>query len=267
MPKPARQFRTQAIILSRRDLGEADRLLRLFTPDYGKISAIAKGARRHKSKLSGHVELFARSDVLIHKGRSIDVLAQAELVEPYLGFREDLQRGAYANYAAELLDRFTADEDVGQSDLFVLLHQTLQRIADAGDPRLATRFYELQLLDLVGFRPQLSECVVMRVPLKPQAQHFSNAEGGAVSRDGAAQVGRGLVPLDLPTLKLLRHLQRSSQHYSQVASLRLTPAQHADIERLMLGYIVYLLERRLQSIEFIRRLRQLAPRADGYPTP
>ena len=58
-----RQFRTQAIVLSRRDFGESDRLLKLFTPDYGKISAVAKGARKPKSKVGGHIELFARSDV------------------------------------------------------------------------------------------------------------------------------------------------------------------------------------------------------------
>ena len=62
--------------------------------------------------------------------------AQAELTEPYRGLREDLRRGAYANYAAELLDRFTADEDINQAELFELLHQTLQRIAEADDPPL-----------------------------------------------------------------------------------------------------------------------------------
>ena len=68
MPKPARQFRTQAIILSRRDFGESDRLLTLFTPARGKIRAIAKGARKPSAKVSGHVELSPRSDVMIHKG-------------------------------------------------------------------------------------------------------------------------------------------------------------------------------------------------------
>ncbi|MCY3864171.1 MAG: DNA repair protein RecO, partial [Chloroflexi bacterium] len=145
---PPRQFRTQAIILSRRDFGEADRLLTLFTPARGKIRAIAKGARKPSAKVSGHVELFARSDCLIHLGRNLDILTQAELIEPYLGLREDLARGAYANYVAELLDRFTADEEEASAELFTLLHQTLERIAAAADPRLAARYFELQLLDL-----------------------------------------------------------------------------------------------------------------------
>lgn len=259
MPKPARQFRTQAIVLSRRDFGESDRLLKLFTPDYGKISAVAKGARKPKSKVGGHIELFARSDVLIHKGRSLDILVQAELIDPYLGLREDLRRAAYANYAAELLDRFTADEDVAQAELFALLHQSLRRIAEAADPRLAARFYELHLLDLAGFRPELMECVVTRQPLRPEAQFFSNDEGGVVSRSAAAQIGSKLAPLDFDTLKLLRHLRRNVQNYTPVQSLRVTPQQHAHAERIMLGYISHLLESRLQSIDFIRRLRQFSP--------
>ena len=107
MPKP-RQFRTQAIILSRRDFGESDRLLTLFTPARGKLRVIAKGARKPTAKLSGHVELFARSDCLIHRGRSLDILTQAELIEPYLGLREDLGRGALRQLrrrAARPLDR------------------------------------------------------------------------------------------------------------------------------------------------------------------
>ena len=209
MPKPPRQFRTQAIILSRRDFGESDRLLTLFTPQHGKLRAIAKGARKPSAKVSGHVELFARSDCVIHRGRNLDILAQAELIDPYLGLREDLGRGAYANYVAELLDRFTADEEEEGDELFLLLHQTLTRIADATDARLAARYFELQLLDLVGFRPELQECVVTRADLLPEPQYFSHEEGGVVSRAAAPQVRSRLLEIDVETLKLLRHLQRS----------------------------------------------------------
>lgn len=258
---PPRQFRTQAIILSRRDFGESDRLLTLFTPARGKIRAIAKGARKPSAKLSGHVELFARSDCLIYKGRNLDILTQAQLVEPYLGLREDLGRGAYANYVAELLDRFTADEEDASGELFRLLHQTLARIAEAADPRLAARFFELQLLDLAGFRPELSDCVISRAALKPEPQFFSHDEGGVVSQAAAPHVPSRLLELDFDTLKLLRHLQRSADDWERVNSLRIKPEQHNRAERIMLGYIAHLLERRLESVDFIRRLRRFSPNA------
>ena len=256
MPKPARQFRTHAIILSRRDFGESDRLLTLLTPAQGKIRAIAKGARKPSAKISGHVELFARSDVIIHRGRNLDLLTQAELIEPYLGLREDLGRGAYANYAAELLDRFTADEDEADGELFPLLHQTLSRIADAPDPRLAARFYELQLLEFTGFRPELSECILTRQALLPESQFFSHEEGGVVSRAAAPHITSRLIEIELDTLKLLRHLQRNADSYDKVSSLQIAPDLHHGVERIMLAYIAHLLESKLQSVDFIRRLRQ-----------
>ncbi len=255
MPKPQRQFRTQVIILSRRDFGESDRLLTLLSPDQGKIRAIAKGARKPSAKVSGHVELFARSDVVIHKGRNLDILSQAELIEPYLGLREDLGRGAYANYVAELLDRFTADEADDGGGLFPLLDQTLTRIAYAADPRLAVRFFELRLLDLVGFRPELNECVVSRAELLPERQFFSHEEGGVVSRAAAPQLRSRLMELEIDSLKLLRHLQRSADAYKRVNSLRISTALHSKVEAIMLGYIMHLLERKLESVDFIRRLR------------
>lgn len=241
--------------MSRRDFGEADRLLTLLTPEQGKIRAIAKGARKPNAKLSGHVELFARSDCLIRRGRNLHILQQAEVVEAYRGLRMELERGAYANYVAELLDRFTADDEEESGDIFQLLHDTLLRLATGADTGLALRFFELHLLDAAGFRPELQECVISRNALLPESQFFSYEEGGVVSRAAAPQMHTRLLPLDLPTLKLLRHLQRSADDYSAVGSLRISAAQHRQLERILLGYISHVLERKLESVDFIRRLR------------
>ena len=256
MPKRPRQSRSEAIILSRRDFGEADRLLTLFSPTQGKFRAIAKGARKPSAKVSGHVELFARCDVVIHRGRNLDIISQAELVEPYRGLREELTRGAYASYVAELLDRFTADDDEAAEVLFQLLHDTLTEIAEAADPRLALRHYELRLLDVTGFRPELAECVVSRAEILPEAQFFSCEEGGAVSRLAAPNLRSRLLSIDVDTLKLLRYLQRAPD-FSGLAKLQIPADLHQKGEQLMLAYITHLLERKLQSVSFINRLRAL----------
>lgn len=250
----ARTFRTKALVLKRRPFGEADRLVTLLTPDHGKIDAIAKGARKPASKKTGHVELFTRTDVLIASGRELGILTQAEMIEPYIAIREDLIRGAYANYAAELLDHFTLDSDFVSPELFILLDATFERLCADDDPRRVIRYYELHLLNDVGFRPELQNCVVMQEAVQAEDQFFSYDSGGAVSPEGANHTA-GLVPLPLNTLKLLRHMQRST--YDQVAALRISNKLHADAERIMLGYIRYTLENRLQSVDFIRRVRQL----------
>lgn len=251
----ARTFRTPALILKRRIHGEADRLLTLLTPQYGKLDVVAKGVRKPASRNTGHVELFTRVDALIARGRSLHILTQAEMSAPYLPIREELERGAYASYAAELLDRFTyVGDDQATEPLFMLLDATFQRLCEDDDVRRVTRYYELRLLDEVGFRPELQECVITYEPIQPQDQFFSVQEGGVVSPEGAKH-STGLMPLPMLTLKLLRHLQRS--RYEQVANLTIPPALHTDVERVLLAYIRHILESRLQSVDFIRRIRSV----------
>lgn len=252
MSQHERAYRTPVIILKRRDFGEADRLLTVLTPDHGKLNVIAKGARKPISSKTGHVELFTQADMLIHRGRDLDIAAQVMMTEGYQNLREDLQRGAYANYVAELLDRFTSEGDEDTADLFDLLAQTLQRLCDDDELRLVCRFYEMRLLDIVGFRPELNECVISHDQVLPEDQYFSYSDGGVVSPQAARHTS-GLVTISLPALKLLRHIQRSP--YTHVQSLHITPQLHQDVERLMLGYLTHLLERRLQSVDFIRRIR------------
>lgn len=253
MPQ-SRTYRTHALILRHRDFGEADRLLTILTPDYGKLDVVAKGARKPATSKTGHVELYTHTDLFIAKGSSLDLVTQAQMQNPYLAIHEDLLRGAYASYCVELLDRFTQEEDMHHQAIFYLLDATFERLCYDEDIRRVVRYFELQLLDQMGFRPQLSECTITHEQLMPEDQFFSNSEGGVVSPEGAANLS-GLTPLAKDTLKLLRHLQRT-KNYASLHRFNITDAQHNDLERIMIGYIRYTLESRLRSIDFIRLLQR-----------
>lgn len=253
MPQP-RTYRTQALILRHRDFGEADRLLTILTPEHGKLDVVAKGARKPATSKTGHVELYTCSDLFIAKGSSLDIVTQAQMKNPYLALHENLLRGAYASYCVELLDRFTQEEDMHHSALFYLLDATFERLCYDDDVRRVVRYYELQLLDQVGFKPELHECVITHDPLMPEDQYFSYSEGGVVSPEGAVHTAN-LTPLPKDTLKLMRHMQRT-RDYARLHSLTITDAQHNDIERVMIGFVRYTLESRLRSIDFIRLLQR-----------
>ncbi|MFQ5342424.1 MAG: DNA repair protein RecO, partial [Anaerolineae bacterium] len=120
-----RLYRTPAIVLKRQDFGEADRILTLFTPAHGKLRVIAKGVRKTTSRKSGHVELFTYSNLLIAKGRNLDIVTQAEMIRPFRGLRQELPRISYAYYIAELVEKFTKEDDENRP-LFDLLLATLQ---------------------------------------------------------------------------------------------------------------------------------------------
>ena len=250
MPNTERLSRTEAIILRRRDFGEADRLLTVFTPTRGKVKVLAKGARKPTSRKGGHLELYARVDMLIAKGRDLDIVSQVEMVEPYLRLREDLVRTTYASHVVELLDRFTAEEEEN-ARAYHLLSATLAALCADVDLRLAARHYELRLLALAGYQPQLFTCAVGAEDITAQDQFFSFADGGAVC---PAHARADQAPISLGALKVLRYLQTND--FDAVRALSLRPALHGELERVLHGYITYLLEQRLQSAAFLRRLRR-----------
>ncbi len=255
MPRPDRTYRTDAIIMRRQDFGEADRLLTLYTPEYGKLTAIAKGARKPTARQTGHVELFSRSTLLIARGRDLDIVTQAELADPFLPLHDSLERAAYANYIVELLDRFTEPGEQN-TPLYGLLDAALGWLSEPGrDVRLTARYYELALLRLVGYQPELFRCMVGHEAIEAHDQFFSAADGGAICSEHAEDFQHPhMIPIGVDALKLLRYLQTHT--IESIGQLRVREPIHAELERVILFYITYLLERRLKSVEFIRLLRR-----------
>ena len=249
-----RLYRSEAIVLRRQDFGEADRLLTLFTPALGKIRVVAKGARKPQSRKAGHIESFMRTKMLFARGRNLDLVTQAELVEPYRALREDLVRVTYASHAVELLDRFTAENDA-HPELYQLLAEALGWLAETRDLLLTTRYYELRLLSLTGFQPQLFQCVSCATVVEARDQFFSTELGGVLCPD-CVQADPQRHPISLGALKMLRYLQ--THDYEACRRLRLKPGTQRDIEAVMLHYITYILERNLKSIDFMRHLRREA---------
>jgi DNA repair protein RecO (recombination protein O) len=251
-----RLYRTEAVVLRRQDIGEADRLLTLYTPTMGKLHAIAKGVRKLASRKAGHLELFVHSMLLVARGQSLDIVTQAETLHPFRALRDDLERITYAHYAVELLDRFTSEGQENRA-VFDLLVDMLQRLCETSDLLLTSRFYELRLLALEGYQPQLFRCVSCGDLLQPVTNYFHPDLGGVL----CPRCGEGLLPtmarvvrpVSVTTLKVLRYLQ--TRDYETCSRLRLRPETHRDLEAVMLNYITYILERNLKSIEFLNRLR------------
>jgi DNA repair protein RecO (recombination protein O) len=252
MPSRERTFRTEAIVLRRRDFGEADRILTLFTPESGKIRAVAKGIRKPRSRKAGHLELYTRSNLFLAKGREMDIITQAVTVESYRPLREDLLRSTYGSYCVELLDKFTPDE-AENKPLYDLLAQALGWLAEARDLALAARYYELQLLGMAGYQLELFHCVAGGEKIEAQDQFFSPADGGAVCPK-CGETRSGAFPISLGALKILRFMIRSP--YEALRDLKLTASVHAEVERVIHRTITYHLERQLKSVAFLKHVRR-----------
>jgi DNA repair protein RecO (recombination protein O) len=248
-----RSFRVDAVVLRHSDYGEADRLLTLYTRQLGKARAIAKGARKIASRKAGHIEPFTHVRLQLAKGRDALIVTQADTVDAYLPLREDLVLTSQASYVMELLDRFTYEDEMENSAIFRLLTETLSRLASKSDPWLAIRYYEIRLLDHLGFRPQLFVCANCEREIKAEDQYFSFSAGGVI----CPRCGQGLPNLkniSVDMLKYMRHFQRSS--YAEASRARPSPEVQKEAESLMQGYFTYLLERELNTPGFLKKIKE-----------
>lgn len=252
MPKAERTLKVDAVVLRHSDWGEADRLLTLFSREQGKLRAIAKGIRKIQSRKAGHLEPFTRATIMLAKGQDLWIVTQAEAVNFYQPIREDLQKMGQAAYVVELLDRFTYEE--GQNwQLYKLLTETLERLSSGEDDFIPIKYYEMRLLDLLGYRPLLFECAACGEEITARDQYFSANLGGVLCPK-CANRGQSTRQISVEALRYLRHIQRSD--YKESARADPPAAVRLEMDALQNYYLTYLLERSLNSPEFLKQIRK-----------
>ena len=246
----SRLYRTPAVILKRMDLGEADRIVTLYTRDVGKVRAVAKGVRRAASRSAGHLEPFTLSDVMFAVGRELDVISQADTLEAFRAIREDLELTTHAYYLAEVVDLLTEDRMENRA-VFDVLVDALHNLGAAAESRLVLIVFQLKLLDALGYRPELRECVSCRATIQPECNHFSALLGGVLC---PACGPREPTARDIGTsaLKLLRFLQVTAGQHAVNAPAHVS----REAEALLRDYAEHIVERRLRSPALIARVQE-----------
>jgi DNA repair protein RecO (recombination protein O) len=250
--KEPRSFRVEAVILRHSDWGEADRMLVILTRQKGKLRAVAKGARKMRSRKAGHVEPFMHVSLQLSRTKGPFIVTDAETIDTFQPLREDLLLTGYASYIIELVDKFSYEEESENPEIFKLLTDTLTRIAASPDPWLDVRYYEINLLEIMGFRPHLFKCSNCQNEIKPEPQFISPLQGGVL----CPNCGQGLPgswKISIDALKTLRHLQRST--YNVSTRIKPSPQVRKELETLMQEYFSYLLERKLNTPRFISDVR------------
>ncbi|MBT7782629.1 MAG: DNA repair protein RecO, partial [Anaerolineae bacterium] len=225
----------------------------LYTKQRGKIRAVAKGARKLRSRKGGHLQPFTHISLQLARTKGPYLITQVESINAFLPLRGDLHLTGNASYLLELLDRFTYDEEEKNPSIFSLLLNSLSRLAENHDTWLVIRYYEMRLLDYLGFRPQLFHCANCETEIKAENQFFSAVQGGVLCPQcGVGQASARSVSID--EIKYLRHFQRSSYE----SALRANPQKktRADVEMLMQFYLTYVLERGLNSPQFLKEINR-----------
>ncbi len=249
----ARLYKTEGIVLRSMDLGEADRVLTLLTPRLGKLRVIAKGIRRPRSRLGGGLEPFSDVHLVLAVGRTFDVVTQVALEDPHLGLRNDLHSTAAAWYLVELADRF-CEGSADSHEAFVLLAQGLAALDAAPSEvsrEVVARWFELHLLDAMGFRPELNRCLECGAEIGRREMATRRWRVASWGRS-ASHAALGARPISADALKVMRHLQRSS--LPEVLRLRLPATVQREVERLQHATVSAVLERELRSRDFLEEV-------------
>jgi DNA repair protein RecO (recombination protein O) len=249
MPPP-RTYRVEGLVLKNISFGEADLLVTLYSRELGKLRAVVKGARRTSSKMVGHFEPLTVTRLSLARGRSLDIINQVEVTENFTSLKSDLTTLARGLYVAELTDGF-GSEGVSNRHLYELAIETLGAIQQDPSGDLVLRRFELHLMRVTGFMPELFHCVECRKPLEPDRHRFSLDAGGTLCLD-CTPAGVQVRSLSLRALKVLRML-----HRSRIADLpQLQP--HAPLEQevksLLNTSIGYWMDQEIRSNSFLNHL-------------
>ncbi len=226
-------FKAEGLILRTRILGEADRLVTLLTREEGKFEAVARGARKTKSKLAAGVDLFAHGHFTFHRGRTWPIITGFDPLLSFEWFRNNPDLYPYGLYLAELSDRFNSGEE-SCPEAFQMLVDGWTLLGREVDRALLCRAFELKLAACGGYSPQLQCCAICGLTTAPS---FSPRQGGLVCPQC---VGADAFKVSNGTLALTRRLLEAP--LEKVSGLRAGAAQKKELAALTAAFYAYHLD-------------------------
>ncbi len=256
MSIPHYQYNGKALILKSRRHGEADLILTVLTADLGKFDVLARGARKAKSRKSGHVEPFVLASFSLRRSKWLPEVTEAQIQDAFPLCRTSLEKVTQAIYTCELIDSLTQPGDPGElsQDLFGLLYFALHTLNQAETrSSLLLCWFELQVLTLTGFQVELQYCTECKKEAEPNACYFNLLHGGILCPDCGPTVERA-ERLSLQEFKTLRFLQRSD--WGTVRQYEFAEPVLRECGKLLRRFVSSILERQLRTERFRRQLRE-----------
>jgi DNA repair protein RecO (recombination protein O) len=259
-----RLLRTKAIVLRSKDYLETSRLVTLFTEKYGKISAIAKGYRRPKSQFGNSLEIFTIVELILHNKstREIQIITQCETDQTFQKLSENMVFYAYGSAILELFDKLIIAQDTTSKEankpLFSLLRDFLMAIETSPEDKLKPLFlaFKLKLAHLLGYSPNLEECVICQSPVNEVNFYFDVAKGGIIHKDcNSRGQHEELVYINLGLLKTIQKLIAAK--ITSILRLKISEKNEKIIDMLIDKFLRYNVQGygNLKSIKFLEDVR------------
>lgn len=184
-------FVTDAINLKSYNLSESDKIIVMYSKEKGLIRGVAKGVKKPKSKLGARMDLLVANTLMLHKGRNLDTICQAEVVNSFYKTRQDIDKICYSMYVTEVVNNFGIEEDPCSEVIYNLLYKTLNTISVAEnkvDILLAVIKFQLKMMIESGFSIELDKCLCCHHVVGDETMYFVPSMGGIICADCASSV-------------------------------------------------------------------------------
>lgn len=246
--------RTLALVLSVTDHGEADKIVTLYSPELGKVTGIAKGAKRSKQRFVNKLEEFSLLQIIYRPSRrdTLLFLVEADLENAFLTLRGDFRRYIVAMFAAELVLRFTREHDPDTA-IFSLLQWAMYSLDKGEDPLQVGTLFHLRLLGAVGYRPELGRCGFCGRNVAAGSSFSLHPGSGSLMCDTCRKsTTETLAPLSVQTLKFLESAQRLD--LNNVDRLRIPEKNAREALLFLYRYTQHLLQHDINSWQQVKTL-------------
>lgn len=167
----------EGIVIRNNSYGESNKVVTLYTREWGKVGVMARGAKKPNSRLAAVTQPFTYGQFLVKRGSGLGTMQQGDIISSMRGIKEDIFLTAYASYVVDLTDKST-DEKTPNPYLFELLYQTLNYMNEGYEPEILVNIYEMKILNSLGLYPVLDQCSICK-SIEGEFS-FSIREGGFI---------------------------------------------------------------------------------------
>ena len=244
--------KTEAIIIDRKDFRETSYLLNLFTADFGKIHAQAKGAKRKIDKFGSSFLPLSYNKIVFYESinGSLNIISQADLLDHYSGIDKDIEKYTFATYFLELVNVAMGQGDKN-SEIFELIKNFLNFLDKEDKIPHIVQIFEIKFLNLSGFKPRLDCCVHCNSQLFEKSR-FSYVLGGILC-EKCFNFDEGAQNLMQGTIATIKHIERIE--LDNLKGFKIVPSVYKELEKLLRTFIDYHISGQFKSLEFLKKVR------------
>ncbi len=245
-------YRTEGIVLKSIEYGDADKIVTIYTKNYGKIQAIAKGVLKTKSKFGSSLEILTYAIFLIYKGKNIDIISQTEILESFFTTSKEIIKFAFASNCVEVVNKISEEGEVNIS-IFFLLKEVLHYLKEAKDPKLLALSFKWQGLAILGYKPSFNHCCICNSKIENQKEMFFNIEkGGVICNKCLSKEKRGSIQVSHYFIKLGRKLL--STPLSIISKATISDKRMSELEKVTNLYLAYYSDQSFKTNGFLKSL-------------